>query len=76
MDDVLRLDPEQDILEQLNSYSSSTKMYWVIDPWVEIHPDFDFSTYPTQWDQDCVHVFKDNHDTISQCQAGAQGLCV
>ena len=61
--DVLRLDPEQDILEQLNSYSSSTKMYWVIDPWVEIHPDFDFSTYPTQWDQDCVHVFKDNHDT-------------
>ena len=59
--DKLYLDPEQDILEQLNSYSSSTKMYWVIDPWVEIHPDFDFSTYPTQWDQDCVHVFTDEH---------------
>ena len=60
--DVLYLDPEQDILEQLNSYSSSTKMYWVIDPWTELHPDFDFSVYPTQWDQDCVHVFKDDQD--------------
>lgn len=59
--DILHLDPEQDILEQLNSYSSSTKMYWVIDPWVELHPDFDFSVYPTQWDQDCVHVFTDDN---------------
>ncbi len=60
--DVLYLDATQDILEQLNSYSSSTKMYWVIDPWVELHPDFEFDVYPTQWDQDCVHVFLDNCD--------------
>ena len=58
--DILRLDPEQDILAQLNSYSSSTKMYWVIDPWVEVHPDFDFGVYPTQWDCDCVHIFQDD----------------
>ncbi len=57
--DVLYLNPEQDILEQLNSYSSSTKMYWVVDPWVVIHPDFNFGIYPTQWDCDCVHIFTD-----------------
>jgi hypothetical protein len=60
--DVLYLDPTQDILEQLNAYSSSTKMYWVIDPWVEVHPDFDFSIYPTQWDQECVHIFQDDRE--------------
>ena len=59
--DILHLDPTQDIIEQLNNYNSSTKMYWVVDPWVEIHPDFDFSFYPTQWDQDCVHVFTDEN---------------
>lgn len=58
--DILHLDPEQDILEQLNSYSSSTKMYWVVDPWVEIHPEFNFGIYPTQWDCDCVHIFTDD----------------
>ena len=59
--DVLHLDPAQDILEQLNNYKSTTNMYWVIDPWVEIHSDFNFSIYPTQWDQDCVHLFTDEH---------------
>ena len=60
---VLHLDPGMDILEQLNGYQSNTKMFWVIDPWVELHPDFDFSVYPTQWDQNYVHVFKDENST-------------
>ena len=51
----------QDILDQLNNFESKTKMFWVIDPWVEEHPEFEFSTYPTQWDQDCVHVFTDDN---------------
>ena len=58
--DIIHLDPTQDILEQLNGYSSSTKMYWVIEPWVELHSEFKFDVYPTQWDQDCVHVFMDH----------------
>ena len=58
--DIIHLDPTQDILEQLNGYSSSTKMYWVIDPWVELHSKFNFDVYPTQWDQNCVHVFMDH----------------
>jgi hypothetical protein len=59
--DVLHLSANLDILEQLNGYNSSTKMYWAIDPWVELSPDFKFDVYPTQWDQDCVHVFMDDH---------------
>ena len=61
--DILHLDPATDILEQLNGYQSKTKMFWMIDPWTELHPDFDFSVYPTQWDQNCVHVFKDETGT-------------
>lgn len=60
--DVLQLDATSDILTQLNTFQSTTKMYWVIDPWVEIHPDFDFGVYPTQWDCDCVHIFQDDND--------------
>jgi hypothetical protein len=64
MYDILHLDPAMDILEQLNGFQSNTKMFWVIDPWTELHPDFDFSVYPTQWDQNCVHVFKDENGTF------------
>ncbi len=56
--DILYLDPKQDILEQLNNFESSTYMYYVIDPHVELHPEFKFEVYPTQWDQDCIHLFK------------------
>ena len=59
--DILYLDASQDILEQLNTYQSSTKMFYVVDPWVQLHPDFKFDVYPTQWDQDCVHVFTDEN---------------
>lgn len=59
--DILYLDASQDILEQLNSYQSSTKMFYVVDPWVQLHADFKFDVYPTQWDQDCVHVFTDEN---------------
>ena len=73
--DVLHLNAKLDILEQLNGYHSSTKMYWAIDPWVELHPDFKFDMYPTQWDQDCVHVFMDHqgvHRNVRLVPAGYQ----
>ncbi len=71
--DILRLDPANDILEQLNSYESTTKMFWVIDPWVDIHPEFKFDVYPTQWDQDCVHLFTDDRGRHTNVRLVPQG---
>ena len=32
-------------------------MYWVVDTYTQLDPDFTFDYYPTQWDLDKVHVF-------------------
>ena len=58
--DILYLNDDTDILEQLNSYQSKSYMYYVVDPNVKVHPDFEFDYYPTQWDTECVHVFRNN----------------
>jgi hypothetical protein len=34
-------------------------MYWVVDPFTKVQSDFKFDYYPTQWDQQNVHVFAD-----------------
>ena len=70
---TVRLDASGNILEQLNNFESQTKMFWVIDPWVELHPEFDFGIYPTQWDQDCVHVFKDDKGAYRNVRLVPQG---
>ena len=38
---------------------SSTDMLWIVDAYTQIHEDFKFDYYPTQWDQKNVHVFAD-----------------
>ena len=38
-----------------NQYTSD--MYWVIDTYTQLDPNFKFEFYPTQWDVDKVHVF-------------------
>jgi len=55
------LDPQLDIIEQLTHIDSTVEnsMYWVVDPFTRINPDFKFDYYPTQWDQQNVHVFAD-----------------
>ena len=58
--DVLYLDASKDIVSQLNNYESSTYMYYIVDPHVKLNPQFDFGIYPTQWDSDCVHLFKNS----------------
>ena len=35
-----------------------TDMFWVVDAFVQVDSDFDFSYYPTQYDRDVVHVWK------------------
>lgn len=58
---VIYLDPQLSILEQLTHTDSTVtnSMYWVVDPFTQVHPDFKFDYYPTQWDQNNVHVFAD-----------------
>lgn len=58
---VHHLDPQLDIIEQLIHIDSTVEnsMYWVVDPFTRINPDFKFDYYPTQWDQHNVHVFAD-----------------
>lgn len=62
----LRLLPGVDMLHQLTEFENSvdTAMYWVVDPYVEILPDFDFSYYPTQYDTDKVHVWEQTHGVL------------
>jgi hypothetical protein len=40
------------------SKDAQNQMFWVVDAFTEIAPDFNFDYYPTQWDSHCVHVFK------------------
>jgi hypothetical protein len=44
---------------------SNAGMYWVVDAFTVLNPDFKFDYYPTQWDQKNVHVFlnEDNEYT-------------
>ncbi len=58
---VIFLDPQLSIHEQLTHTDSTVtnSMYWVVDPFTQVHPDFKFDYYPTQWDQNNVHVFAD-----------------
>ena len=59
--EVFELDPQLDIIEQLVHIDSTVEnsMYWVVDPFTRVNPDFKFDYYPTQWDQQNVHVFAD-----------------
>jgi hypothetical protein len=58
---ILHLDPALDIIEQLTHIDNAIEnsMYWVVDPFTRVNPDFKFDYYPTQWDQQNVHVFAD-----------------
>ena len=58
---ILHLDPALDIIEQLTHIDNAIEnsMYWVVDPFTRINPDFKFDYYPTQWDQQNIHVFAD-----------------
>ena len=38
---------------------SNTDMLWIVDAYTQIHNDFNFDYYPTQWDKKNVHVFAD-----------------
>ena len=58
---ILHLDPALDIIKQLTHIDNAIEnsMYWVVDPFTRINSDFKFDYYPTQWDQQNVHVFAD-----------------
>jgi hypothetical protein len=62
--DILYLDSSTNIIDQLNNYESSTYMFYVVDPNVTLNPNFKFDIYPTQWDKDCVHLFKNSDGTF------------
>ena len=57
--DVCYLEADKDIIQQLEKFDadSSGKMYWVIDPYARLAPEFKFDYYPSQWDEKNVHVF-------------------
>ncbi len=46
----------QSVYERLSAQSDSN-MYWVVDAFTQIDPEFKFDYYPTQWDQKYIHVF-------------------
>lgn len=40
------------------SAQTETRMFWVVDAFVEVNEDFDFTYAPSQFDTDVVHVWK------------------
>ena len=46
----------QSVYERLSAQSNSN-MYWIVDAFTQIDPEFKFEYYPTQYDQHNVHVF-------------------
>lgn len=49
--------PLHRVYERL-SKQTDTDMYWVVDVYTQISPDFAFDYYPTHWDKHNVHVFQ------------------
>ena len=47
-----------DVYVRLASQSKAD-MLWIVDAYTQLHEDFDFNYYPTQWDKKNVHVFAD-----------------
>lgn len=47
------------LYEAYRRFESTTDvdMYWVVDAYTKVDPDFKFDYYPTQWDKHNVHVF-------------------
>lgn len=58
---VYYLDAGANTIKQCEKFDALTtnSNYWIVDPHTELSPQFSFDYYPTQWDQDCVHVFQD-----------------
>ena len=61
---VFYLEPEKATIGQLEQFDEVCLegMYYVVDPYTELTPTFNFEYYPTQWDQKNVHVFKCGED--------------
>ena len=59
---VLNLDSITDVIEQIIEFDKTVEnsCFWVVDPHVELSPDFEFDYYPTQWDISYLHVFQDD----------------
>ena len=41
---------------------TDTRMFWVVDPFVEVDKDFDFTYHPSQYEMDVVHVWEHKGD--------------
>lgn len=72
---VFYLDPQLDIIEQLTHIDSTVtnSMYWVVDPFTQVNDTFKFDYYPTQWDQQNVHVFADEDGAYRNIRLYPQG---
>ena len=72
---ILHLDPALDFIEQLTHIDNAIEnsMYWVVDPFTRVNSDFKFDYYPTQWDQQNVHVFADEDGTYRNIRLYPKG---
>lgn len=48
--------------EQLQKFDTEcvSSMFWVMDPFTELDDTWDFDYYPSKWDEQTVHVFKNS----------------
>jgi hypothetical protein len=72
---VYHLVATDNIVEQLHSIDeqADNSMYWVVDPFTKVNPDFEFDYYPTQWDQQNVHVWADEDNVYRNIRLYPKG---
>jgi len=56
-------EPLQGTYERLAN-QTNTNMFWIVDTFTNLNPDFNFDYYPTQWDIDKLHIFADEDDNF------------
>lgn len=66
---VYHIHPEDHELPLQGTYErlanqTNTDMYWVVDTFTNLNPDFKFDYYPTQWDINKLHIFADQDDNF------------
>ena len=45
--------------------NTDTRMFWVVEPNVQVNDDFDFNFMPSQFDMDVVHVWEHSGSTLT-----------
>lgn len=65
----------QSVYERLSEQTTGN-MYWVVDAFTQLDPNFKFDYYPTQWDQKYIHVFLNEDNAFTSVRLVPKSLFI